>query len=140
VADQAPDHQAREFAAAFRDFLDWIHVAGAGEGNEVSALVRDFLEPDGAHHSVVTRDLPPFEQVNLQTAVDAWSASAGRTVEVRGIALPPHYGGGTLQPATKLQADKGELADFSPDLLPDGKSFLARKQREKHGSSWIAQF
>jgi len=32
--------------------------------------------------------------------------------------------GGTPQPATKLQADKGELADFSPDLLPDGKTVL----------------
>jgi ATPase family associated with various cellular activities (AAA) len=99
VPDQAPDHQAREFAAAFRGFLDWVHssAAGAGEGDEVSALVRDFLEPGGAHHSVVTRELPPFEHVNLQTAVDAWSAREGRTVEVRGIALPPHYGGLTLQ-------------------------------------------
>src|ERR1022692_4673807 len=58
VPDQAPDHQAREFAAAFRGFLDWVHssAVGAGEGDEVSALVRDFLEPGGAHHSVVTRE------------------------------------------------------------------------------------
>jgi len=33
-------------------------------------------------------------------------------------------GGGTPQGVTKLQADKGELADFSPDLLPDGKTLL----------------
>ena len=46
---------------------------------------------------MVTRELPPFEHVNLQTAIDAWSAQAGRAVEVRGIALPPHYGGLTLQ-------------------------------------------
>jgi hypothetical protein len=96
MPDHAPDNQAREFAAAFRSFLDWVHSA-AGQDNEVSALVRDFLGPDGLHHSVVTRDLPPFEHVNLQTAVDAWSAGAGRTVEVRGIALPPHYGGLSLQ-------------------------------------------
>ena len=96
MPDQAPDDQAREFAAAFRGFLDWVHSA-AGQDNEVSALVRDFLGPDGLHHSVVTRELPPFEHVNLQTAVDAWSAGAGRTVEVRGIALPPHYGGLSLQ-------------------------------------------
>jgi Tol biopolymer transport system component len=32
--------------------------------------------------------------------------------------------GGTPQAATKLQADKGELADFSPDILPDGKTLL----------------
>src|SRR5215472_12347242 len=97
MPDQAPDDQAREFAAAFRGFLDWVHATVAREDNEVSALVRDFLGPDGMHHSVVTRELPPFEHVNLQTAVDAWSAGTGRTVEVRGIALPPHYGGLSLQ-------------------------------------------
>jgi len=44
MPDQAPVQQAREFAAAFREFLEWIHspAAGAGDGNEVSALVRDF--------------------------------------------------------------------------------------------------
>jgi hypothetical protein len=99
MADQAPDHLAREFAAAFRHFLDWVHspAAGSGEGNEVSALVRDFLGPDGVQHSVVARQLPPFEHVNLQTALDAWSACAERAVDVRGIALPPHYGGLSLQ-------------------------------------------
>ena len=99
MPDQAPDPRALEFAAAFRSFLDWVHspAAGAGERNEVSALVRDVLGPDGLDHSVVTRALPAFEHVNLQTAIDAWSARAGRTVEVRGIALPPHYGGLSLQ-------------------------------------------
>src|SRR5215469_2484646 len=97
MPEQAPDHQAREFAAAFRGFLDWVHSTATREDNEVSALVRDFLGPDGVHHSVVTRELPPFEHVNLQTAVEAWSARPGRAVEVRGIALPPHYGGLSLQ-------------------------------------------
>src|SRR5260370_23613783 len=99
MLDQAPEHQAREFAAAFRVFLYWLPspAGGAGEGTEVSALVGHFLGPDGTQHSVVTRDLPPFEHVNLQTVLDAWSARAGRTVEVRGIALPSHYGGLSLQ-------------------------------------------
>jgi len=97
MPDQAPDSQAREFAAAFRGLLDWVHSAAGREENEVSALVRDFLGSDGGHHSVVTRELPPFEHVNLQTALDAWSNCAGRTVDARGIALPPHYGGLSLQ-------------------------------------------
>ena len=97
MSDQAPDREAREFAAAFRQFLDWIHGPSTGEDNEVVALVRDYLGADGAQHSVVTRELPPFEHVNLQTAIDAWSARAGRTVEVRGIALPPHFGSVSLQ-------------------------------------------
>jgi DNA polymerase III delta prime subunit len=121
MPDQAPDHQAREFAAAFRGFLDWVHSTGAGEDNEVSALVRDFLGADGTQHSVVTRELPAFEHANLQTAVNAWSACEGRTVEVRGIALPPHYGGLSLQ---QLVAGEGlpPLRLTAPALadLPNG--------------------
>ena len=97
MPDQAPDDQARDFATAFRGFLDWVHSTAVREDNEVSALVRDFLGSDGAQHSVVTRELPAFEHVNLQTAIDAWSAREGRSVEVRGIALPPHHGDLSLQ-------------------------------------------
>jgi hypothetical protein len=97
MPDQAPDDQAREFAAAFRGFLDWVHSTVVSEDNEVSALVRGFLGPDGSQHSVVTRELPTFEHVNLQTAIDAWSAREGRSVEVHGIALPPHHGDLSLQ-------------------------------------------
>jgi len=97
MPDRAPDDQARDFATAFRGFLDWVHSTAVREENEVSALVRDFLGSAGAQHSVVTRELPTFEHVNLQTAIDAWSAREGRSVEVRGIALPPHHGGLSLQ-------------------------------------------
>ena len=99
AADGAPDPEAREFAVAFRRFLDWVHSSAdwAVTENEVSALVREHLGPEGPRQSVVTRDLPRFEHVNLQTAVDAWSAGAGRTVDVHGIALPPHYGDLSLQ-------------------------------------------
>ena len=97
MPEQAPDHETREFAAAFRGFLNWVHSTATEDDNEVSALARGFLGPDGVRHSVLTRELPPFEHVNLQTAVDAWSARAGRTVEIQGIAMPPHYGGLSLQ-------------------------------------------
>jgi DNA polymerase III delta prime subunit len=92
VPDQVPDEEAREFATAFRRFMDWASRTGYREDNEVAALVRDFLGPEGRHHSVVTRELAPLEQVNLQTALNAWSQRPGRSVEVRGIALPPHHG------------------------------------------------
>ena len=97
MPDQVPEDQAREFAAAFRGFLDWVHSVAARDVNEVSALVRGLLGPDGVHQSVVTRELAPFEHVNVQTAIDAWSMCAGRAVEVRGIAMPPHYGALSLQ-------------------------------------------
>jgi len=93
MPETAPEAQAQEFAKAYRHFLDWIHSAAeVGSHNEVAALVGGFLGPEGAAHSVVSRDLPVFEQVNLQTAIDAWSDRPGRTVDVRGIALPPHHG------------------------------------------------
>jgi DNA polymerase III delta prime subunit len=121
MLDQAPEEAAREFAAAFRRFLDWIHSSDGAESNEVSALVRDYLGTEAAQHSVVTRELAPFEHVNLQTALDAWSVSAGRTVEVRGIAVPPHYGGVSLQ---QLVAGEGlpPLRLTAPALtdLPNG--------------------
>ena len=121
MVDQAPDGAAREFAAAFRNFLEWIHGPGAADRNEVSALVRGYLGTGGAEQSVVSRELAPFEHVNLQTAVDAWSARSGRTVEVRGIALPPHYGGVSLQ---QLVAGEGlpPLRLTAPALtdLPNG--------------------
>jgi hypothetical protein len=121
MLDQAPEEAAREFAAAFRRFLDWIHSSDGAEHNEVSVLVRDYLGAEGAQHSVVTRELAPFEHVNLQTALDAWSVRAGRTVEVRGIAVPPHYGGVSLQ---QLVAGEGlpPLRLTAPALtdLPNG--------------------
>jgi hypothetical protein len=121
MPDQAPGEQAREFAAEFQRFIDWVHAVAPEEDNEVSTLVRDFLGPEGTRHSVVTRDLPRFEHVNLQTAIDAWAVRPGRAVQIRGIALPPHYGGVSLQ---QLAAGEGipPLRLTAPALadLPNG--------------------
>jgi hypothetical protein len=92
MPDQALDTEAREFATAFRRFIDWTaQAADSDPRNEVAALISGFLGPGRVDHSVVSRDLPAFEHVNLQTAIDAWSARPGRAVEVRGILLPPHH-------------------------------------------------
>jgi len=93
MPDHAPEAEARAFAASFRSFLDWIHQGDreSGERNPVAALVADFLGPEAAAYSVVSRELPPFEHVNLQTAIDAWSASDGRAVDVQGVLLPQHF-------------------------------------------------
>ncbi|HEX8095113.1 AAA family ATPase [Jatrophihabitans sp.] len=125
MAEASSEAEARAFGAAFRSFLDWVHsaAAGAGAGNEVVALASGWLGADGAGQSVVSRDLPPFEHVNLQTALDAWSHAEGRTVAVHGIVLPPHWGpvslqqliGGEALPPLRLAAP--ELVD-----LPNGPS------------------
>ena len=93
MPDQAPEAEARAFAVSFRSFLDWIHQGDreSGERNPVAALTADFLGPEASAHSVVSRELPPFEHVNLQTAIDAWSARDGRAVDVQGVLLPQHF-------------------------------------------------
>ncbi|HEY6748073.1 MAG TPA: ATP-binding protein [Mycobacteriales bacterium] len=98
MADRA-DPEVQEFAAVFRRFMEWVHstAGGADAGGEVVALVQGVLGPDGTRQSVVTRELAPFEHVNLQTALNAWSAAPGRTVEVHGVTLPPHFGSVQLQ-------------------------------------------
>src|SRR6266566_336189 len=76
MSDKAPEAEAREFAVAFRAFLDWIGTSAREERNEVVALMTDFLGADGAAHFVVTRELPPLEHINLQAALDDWCASS----------------------------------------------------------------
>jgi len=76
---------------------------------------------------VVARELAAFEHVNLQTAVEAWSAMAGRRVDVRGVAIPPHYGGVWLQQLVSGEA-LPPLRLSAPGLvdLPNGpRSTLA---------------
>jgi ATPase family associated with various cellular activities (AAA) len=121
MPDNAPEADAREFAAQFRSFLDWIHSANREDArSEVSTLVGDFLGRDGAAQSVVTRELAPFEHVNLQTALDAWSARAGRTVEVRGLTLPPHHAIPTLQQVVAGDDNGVQLSPPALNDLPNG--------------------
>ena len=83
MADDDAGAAVREFAAVYRRFLEWVHsVAGTGDLNEVASLVQDVLGAEGSAQSVVARELAAFEHVNLQTAVDAWSATPGRRVVV----------------------------------------------------------
>src|ERR1700735_5337761 len=121
MPDNAPEADAREFAAQFRSFLDWIHSANREDArSEVSTLVGDFLGRDGAAQSVVTRELAPFEHVNLQTALDAWSAGPGRTVEVRGLTLPPHHAIPTLQQVVARDDNGVQLSPPALIDLPNG--------------------
>src|SRR5437764_9601917 len=90
------DSEAREFAAAFRSFLEWVHSEQA-DRNEVVALVGEYLGEAAGDSSVVPGWLPGFEHVNLQAALNAWSVEPGREVTVRGFSIPPHHPPVTLQ-------------------------------------------
>ena len=94
----ASEDEARQFTAAFRAMLEWVHGPQAlgGSGNEVVRLVRDWVGPDGLAHSVVRRDLAPFEHVNLQVAIDAWTTEPGRgTAQPVTTKLPAMFGCGS---------------------------------------------
>jgi len=95
----ATDEEGHEFARAFRTFLTWVHEDShhGSRQNEVVHLVREHLGPDRIERSVVVRELAPFDHVNLQVALDAWTAEPGRDVTIRGIATPPHFGPLSLQ-------------------------------------------
>jgi len=118
----AAPEEAREFAFAFRSFMEWVHATTAvGEGSEAVARIREHLGPDRAERSVVARELPSYEQVNLQAALDAWSTQPGRTVTTLGLSMPPHFGGVT---ARQLLSGEGlpPLQLGAPELvdLPSG--------------------
>ena len=115
----ASGSEAREFAAAFRSFLEWVHSddATGREGNEVVALVAAHLGEDGSGRSVVTRSLAPFEHVNLQTALNAWSVEPGRDVAVHGFSIPPHHPPVTLQQI--LTVESIPWLRLSPPALQD---------------------
>lgn len=119
----ASGDERAELARALVGLLQWAHESDTGSSrrNEVVLLVRGALGEDGLARSVVTRDLPPFEQVNVQVALDAWSAQSGRSVDVYGLAVPPHHGSVSLQ---QLLHGDGlpPLRLSAPDLvdLPSG--------------------
>ncbi len=83
-------------------------------------LVTAFLGEHGASQSVVTRELPPFEHVNLQTALNAWTRGE-RDVIVEGFATSPDYGTVSLQQLISGEA-LPPLRRTAPPLvdLPNG--------------------
>ncbi len=114
------ESETREFAAAFQAFLRWVHSTDPVR-SEVADLVAGFLGESLSARSVVSRSLRPFEHVNLQTAVNAWSREPGREVVVQGISVPPHHGGASLQQIISAEG-LGHLRLSAPGLvdLPNG--------------------
>ena len=119
----SPPPSFAEFATAVSQLLRWVELTAEAPGreNEVVALLRRHLGGTGSAASVVVRDLPPFEQVNLQVALDAWIAEPGREVQVFGVALPEQYGPVGLQDLVHGEV-MGPVRLSAPDIvdLPSG--------------------
>jgi len=115
--------EQRDFAQGLHSLLAWLQADRfeVQETNEVVALITGHLGADASEHSVVARMLPPFDHVNLQTALDAWTSEPGRTAVLHGITVPPHH-----EPASLQQLLSGEgiprLRLSAPPLvdLPNG--------------------
>jgi hypothetical protein len=118
--ERAPADEARAFAGAFRSFLEWVHEDHEGRRSPLVALVQGHLG-DRVEESVLGVELPVFEQVNLQAALDVWTVAAGRTVATHGVAIPPHYQPPSLQNLVHGEG-LGPVRLSAPDLvdLPSG--------------------
>ena len=115
---------ATQLAGSVVELLSWLHdVAPRADRdqNPAVALVAEHLGDRGSAVSVVTRDVPPFEQVNLQVALDAWVSQDGRTVDVHGLALPEQYGPVGLSDLVHGEVN-GPVRLSAPDVvdLPSG--------------------
>ncbi|MCA1712932.1 MAG: ATP-binding protein [Actinobacteria bacterium] len=112
---------AQSFARAFRGFLEWVHQEPTSRAHPVAALLSRHLG-DAAEQSVVASTLATFEQVNLQVALNAWLSEPGRSHELQGLALPPHFGGVGLHQL--LNGEVPPLRLSAPDIvdLPSGPS------------------
>jgi hypothetical protein len=81
-----------------------VGAARAGERNTLSRLLVEHLGAD-EDLEVVEETWPPYEHVNVQAGLDAWSAAEGRTTELVGIVGWQHRPFGL-----------GELLGQAPDL------------------------
>lgn len=118
----ANEQESRDLAAAVRRLVEWARAdQDSGGSGELVTLLRGHVGEGWPQLSVVSRELPPFEQVNLQAALTTWSAADGRTVQVHGFSLPPHFQAPTLQ---QLLSGEGlpPSRPAAPDLvdLPSG--------------------
>ncbi|CAA9333145.1 MAG: Cell division protein FtsH [uncultured Frankineae bacterium] len=114
---------ASQLAGSVRELLDWLSEVAPrrDRDDEVAALVLGHLGDAGRSTSVVSREIAPFEQVNLQVALSAWAAEPGRTVDVQGLALSEEYGPTSLQDIVHGEVN-GPLRLSAPDIvdLPSG--------------------
>lgn len=119
----ADDEEARAFARSFRELLEWVHSEQAVPSGRhpVVARIQAHLGAAGLERSIVTRELPSFEHVNVQVALDRWMAAPGRTVVVEGVMVPANFGSVELHQL--LHGDHlPPLRLSAPDLidLPSG--------------------
>ncbi|WP_211319671.1 AAA family ATPase [Quadrisphaera granulorum] len=98
---RTPDDDRLALARAVTGLLEWAQETTAERIPPLVTKIRDHLGEGAVDAGVLSREFAVFDRVNLQLALDAWSAEHGRSVEVVGYTIPPHFG--TVDVAQMLQ-------------------------------------
>ena len=121
TSESQHDARMQQLASDISALVEWANVRehADDERDKVRRLLEDWLG-EGAAESVIGRDLPGMELVNLQVAINTWSVSPGRTVDVRGVYVPRNYGGADLMSLMSGHGAPARLVAPAMTDLPDG--------------------
>jgi ATPase family associated with various cellular activities (AAA) len=115
---------AREFGAVFKAFLEQS-TAQAPEAEPVLAgRLRAHFGTDPAGLPIVAEEFEPAEHPNLQVALDAWLAEAGRSCEAIGVAHDKRFGALGLG---DLVGPRGGSLFGNVELLPGPVEWVNRR-------------
>jgi len=78
----------REFASAFKRFLDAMNAEAAKETSPLLERLRQHLGGDPGRMPIVSEDYDNYEHPNVQVALDKVLYSEGRTADLVGISVP----------------------------------------------------
>jgi hypothetical protein len=83
-----PADELRRLARAMADILGELHVLGAADrtGESLCGRLQDHLGADPAGLPVVSQELPSYQLVDVQVALDAWATLADdRALDIVGV-------------------------------------------------------
>lgn len=86
------DLSPARFGDAFKAFMEAVTQATSSPDGAVAGRIRAFLGVDVTTLPVTSEEFDPFEQPNVQVALDAWLAAPGREADLIGVAAQQrHY-------------------------------------------------
>lgn len=80
-----------DLARAIQRLVEWAEEHAPRQESPVAARVREHLGADPGDMPIVSEAISPFDRVNLQLALDAWTRQPGRQTEVIGLSVERGY-------------------------------------------------
>lgn len=96
-----------QLAVALRDLMDWARTNAPAEEPPLRRRIVEHLGQDPAELPVLSRAVSSWERVNLQVALDAYLAEAGREHEFVGMSSQRGWHMGLAELAAKAQGPRG---------------------------------